>query len=253
VGLADALGRKRVIRVNVDPQAPTRYQSPELRAITVAFFECHQVIGYPGSMKHGRVSGAHKVWETQGTHVGRSSLTFFSVSLSRSTGSTRPDAFPKDTMVPLRLIILKSSLNLQSVRDIPVFRRRSRCFPYTVVDHVHSFAIRELEHAFDCVLLFVEDNVVSTVCPRKLRLLCRGGSSNDCGTTGLGHLSVQQSSAAGHSVDENSVSIIHVIGLSHLRECCEALNERGSSDTSRNLVWYSIGGSAPVHRNILLE
>lgn len=157
MGLADTFGRKRVLRVNVDLQGPARYQSPELRAITVAFFECHQVlIGEPGSMKHGRVSGAHKVWETQGTHVGRSSLTFFSVSLSRSTGSTRPDAFPKDTMVPLRLIILKSSSNLQqSVRDVPALRRCSRCSPYTVVDHVHSFAIRELEHAFDYVLLFV--------------------------------------------------------------------------------------------------
>jgi hypothetical protein len=53
-------------------------------------------------------------------------------------------------------------------------------------------------------------------------------------------------------VDESSVSFIHVIGLSHLRECCEALNERGSSDASRNLVWYNIGASV-VHRKILLE
>ena len=45
MGLADAFGRKRVLRVNVDPQGPTRYQFPELRAITVAFLECHQVIG----------------------------------------------------------------------------------------------------------------------------------------------------------------------------------------------------------------
>jgi hypothetical protein len=45
MGLADAFGRKRVLRVNVDLQGPTRYQSPELRAITVAFFERHQVFG----------------------------------------------------------------------------------------------------------------------------------------------------------------------------------------------------------------
>jgi len=43
MGLADAFGRERVLRVNVDPQGPTRYQSPELRAITVAFFKCYQV------------------------------------------------------------------------------------------------------------------------------------------------------------------------------------------------------------------
>jgi hypothetical protein len=43
MGLADAFGRERVLRVNVDPQDPTRYQSPELRAITVTFFKCHQI------------------------------------------------------------------------------------------------------------------------------------------------------------------------------------------------------------------
>ena len=118
MGLADPFGRERVLRVNIDPQDPTRYQSPELRAITVTFLKCYQIFAHPGGMKRGRVSGAHKVWETQGTHVGRSSLTLFSVSLNRSTGSIRPDAFPKDTMVPLRLIILKSSSNLQSVGQV---------------------------------------------------------------------------------------------------------------------------------------
>lgn len=47
MGLADAFGRERVLRVNIDLQGPGRYQSPELRAITVAFFDCHQVIGEP--------------------------------------------------------------------------------------------------------------------------------------------------------------------------------------------------------------
>ena len=185
MGLANAVGCKRIFPVDIDPQGPTRHQSPELRAIMVAFLDGHQVVGYPGTTKHGRVSRAHKVWETQGTHVGRSSLTFFSVSLRRSTGSTGPDAFPNDTMVPLRLIIFKSSSNLRPVRDIPMFRRHLRRSPYTVVDHVRPFTIRKLEEAFDCVLLFVEDNVVGAMCSRKLRLFRSGGSANNRGTSGL--------------------------------------------------------------------
>ena len=43
MGLADAFGRERVLRVDVDIQRPTRNQSPELRAITVTFFKCHHV------------------------------------------------------------------------------------------------------------------------------------------------------------------------------------------------------------------
>ena len=40
-------------------------------------------------------------------YVGRSNFTFFSTSLLIKNGSTAPDAFPTDTIVPLRFINLK--------------------------------------------------------------------------------------------------------------------------------------------------
>lgn len=39
--LADALGRERVLSINVDFQGPTRNQSPELCTVAVAFLESH--------------------------------------------------------------------------------------------------------------------------------------------------------------------------------------------------------------------
>ena len=113
--LTDPFGRKRILSMYVDLQGPIRHQTPKLCSVMVAFFECHCVIGYPRTAQRGRVR-RYATWETQGTHEGRSSLTFFSTSLNRFTGSTGPDALPNDTMVPLRLIILKSSSNLRSVR-----------------------------------------------------------------------------------------------------------------------------------------
>jgi hypothetical protein len=45
----DAFGRKRIFGVDIDLQGPTGHQIPQLRAVTVAFLECHYVICYPES------------------------------------------------------------------------------------------------------------------------------------------------------------------------------------------------------------
>lgn len=156
-------------------------------------------------------------------------------------------------MVPLRLIILKSSSNLQCVSEAKVAKGcYPRHSPYAIVDYVYPLTIREFKHALDGVLFLVEDDVVGAVGLCKRCLLWGGGSANDCSTTSFGHLSVQQPNTAGNCVDKDRVSLIHVIRLGHLYECREALNERGCGDTSGNLVWYSIDSRVPVDRNILL-
>ena len=45
--LADALGRERVLSINVDFQGTTRHQSPEFCTVAVAFLEGHQVVEDP--------------------------------------------------------------------------------------------------------------------------------------------------------------------------------------------------------------
>lgn len=59
-----------------------------------------------------RVSTGHNEELESRTNVGRSNLTFFSMSLNNEKGSTAPEAFPTETIVPLRLIILKLLSNL---------------------------------------------------------------------------------------------------------------------------------------------
>lgn len=47
------------------------------------------------------------------TYVGRATFRFFGVNLSGAKGGTTPLAFPRDTIVPLRAIVLKLSSHLQ--------------------------------------------------------------------------------------------------------------------------------------------
>lgn len=46
------------------------------------------------------------------TYVGRTSFMFFALSLRGANGGTAPDALPKETIVPFRLIMSKSFSNL---------------------------------------------------------------------------------------------------------------------------------------------
>ena len=47
------------------------------------------------------------------SYVGRNNLTFFSTNFGTEKGATAPDAFPTDTIVPLRFISLKLLSNLK--------------------------------------------------------------------------------------------------------------------------------------------
>lgn len=81
----------------------------ELVAVIVRLFGSVNIIAHPGTKIHE--NGQNQV---TGAHVGRKSLTFFSINVKIENGGTGPDAFPSATIVPLRLMILKLLSKLEA-------------------------------------------------------------------------------------------------------------------------------------------
>lgn len=90
--------------------------------------------------------------DSRETHVGLRSLTFFSTNLKGAKGSTAPEAFPTDTMVPFRRISLKLLSNLHTspekfrlaTKTLPKQAINVRIFPDPVKHSMHTFPIRDL-------------------------------------------------------------------------------------------------------------
>lgn len=85
-----------------------RNQIKELVAVIGFFFGRKGVVALPGAK-------CDKYWQGHGTwaYVGRRTLTFFSANLYIENGGIGPEAFPSATMVPLRLMSLKSLSKLE--------------------------------------------------------------------------------------------------------------------------------------------
>ena len=90
------------------------------------------------------------------------------MSLTIENGGTRPEAFPKEISVPLRLIILRSSSKLgegnmnTSSLQFPLINYL-RVLAYTVIDDMRPLAVGELRDTFDRIFILVQDDMVSTV------------------------------------------------------------------------------------------
>jgi hypothetical protein len=79
-------------------------------------------------------------------YVGRSNFTFFSTSLVIKNGSTAPDAFPTDTIVPLRFINLKLLSKLMELNVISSPEQAKEEYPRilsnAIKDGINTFIIR---------------------------------------------------------------------------------------------------------------
>lgn len=111
-------------------------------------------------------SGEHSIYSTlEKTHVGRRSLTFFSTSFSTENGGTAPDALPKETIVPLRLIILKllsklRGINGSNTNEI-VFH--ARILPNAVENSVNTFAVGQFQYFLHGILYRIQDNMICSI------------------------------------------------------------------------------------------
>ena len=81
-------------------------------------------------------------------YVGRSNFTFFSTSLVSRNGSTAPDVFPKDTIVPLRFINLKLLSNLMELdmsSQVPEQAQEeyARILSNAIKDGINAFIVRQ--------------------------------------------------------------------------------------------------------------
>ena len=117
------------------------------------------------------------------TNVGRSSLTFFSTSFSRENGGTAPDALPKETIMPLRLINLKLLSKLRGINDnnMNEIAFHARILPDTIENSINTFAVGQFQHSLHCILYRVQDDMIGSILLREFSLgWCRCGSNYGC-------------------------------------------------------------------------
>ena len=236
--LAHAVGRERVLGVHVHPERAVGEEPEQLPAVHPALLGRVDVVAHParGASEQRR----RREGEGEGeTHVGRRSRTFFSTSLRGGKGGTAPDAFPTETMVPFRRIILKSASNLHRSRRQPRLlplraqlvhggepRSDSRVLPDAVEDRVHALPAGDLAHAPHRVLLRVQHDVVRAVRARERGLGGRARRPEHRRAARLRELREEQAEPARDGVHEHRVARAHGVRLGDERErrrACRAL------------------------------
>lgn len=86
------------------------------------------------------------------THVGRTSLIFFSINLIGSNGGTAPEALPTDTNVPFLRNTLKLESNLLFYQSEALgVKEDLRVFSDSVVYGMNTLSISDFQYPFNRV------------------------------------------------------------------------------------------------------
>ena len=166
MSLLHSLSRERVFLEYFDLDDTGRDQGEELRSVVVQFVDSFDVVEQ--SSRFIKMVNYRFLRTSRRTHEGRTSLTFFSPSFKGEKGGTAPEAFPTETIVPLRLINLKLLSNLHS-KNI-VNRRKCRhkiryirVFTDTIENSIHTFSFGNFQNPLHRIFSRVQNNIISTV------------------------------------------------------------------------------------------